>query len=139
VAFVSKMFVGQDLFSASSASAALAASAAAGASTASSISDTVFVGFCRVFSGMLSVGDQLYIAHSSFTLRKLSFSNCFLLLNILFSHVLAPRFNPLSPDSSHHRLFFCCNPEPVLIVRFWQLFYLILLLAAPAQFRSCIC
>jgi hypothetical protein len=57
VAFVSKMFVGQDLFSASAAAAAAAASA----SSAASVSDTVFVGFCRVFSGTLSVGDELCV------------------------------------------------------------------------------
>jgi hypothetical protein len=44
LAFVSKMFVGQD----------------AAASSSSSVSDTVFVGFCRVFAGTLCVGDELY-------------------------------------------------------------------------------
>ena len=42
LAFVSKMFVGQD------------------AVTSSSVSDTVFVGFCRVLAGTICVGDELY-------------------------------------------------------------------------------
>jgi hypothetical protein len=80
------MFVGQD----------------AASSSPSSVCDTVFVGFCRVFSGTISVGDELYSTPNFNTVFP---------IKILHRHVLAPRFSPLTPESSHHRLL-CQKLQP---------------------------
>ncbi len=95
MAFVSKMFVGQDAVLSSAASSS-SSSSASSASASSSVSDTVFVGFCRVFSGTISVGDELYSTPNF---------NAGFAIKYLCRHVLAPRYNPLTPDSSHHRFF----------------------------------
>jgi hypothetical protein len=93
VAFVSKMFVGQDATSSLSAS--------------SRVGDSVFVGFCRVFSGVVCVGDELYSTPNVIT--PFLFKCC-------YRHVLAPRYNPMSPDSSHHRfLLLKSKPQTLLI------------------------